>query len=607
MVDRRELFYLNHVRSQAATAQGKNTTGHRTVAAGTLDGTLAIVLAIFAVLTHLCIRILVHCLRCMCGWCIAHVFALPLTWNVCVAVTTGMPLQVLAGATALEGSTVGMVLLLLWACGMHLPRQQCRCFSAACVAFLPGSASLAGIVAIVSAYYDPAFPRDAQREDGAVDLDEETEAEERALLDEVDGDDFAEAEVWESLEGVELEDAIPESLMPSDQEMQQRLAALPEALLIREASAERNNCLIDSAVQALVHAGALWPLSAGDRRLVHLSARAELQALRLINPPDATGYYPMLEHDVHFHPVMQYLCRQHSNTVFWRVEPREASVTACVHDRTHRHRVAGNGGVFDELPDPHPVTWQGEEYLQGRGEEFVLLLYCNTALVGEYYRGVHYEWLEPQARGEEDGEDEESEAPSLPLSDSGNSAPNSDGEHAEQGSAEEGEGQAHDSSVSAGQDSDLDDSDSDELPSDASCDAEGADAEDRGEAVVDVSSQIPTAASLMCLSEEDEPPALRAPAIVEDEPACSKCHSIGSTRQQVEPDQPLSGLGLSALAPEDLAASTFQRKWKARPRPALQEHMAHFNNIYNNHNNKNDNTNNNNGGLLEDYASLKNR
>ena len=72
-------------------------------------------------------------------------------------------------------------------------------------------------------------------------------------------------------------DVVVDRTIPTDEEMQLRLCTLQTPLLIQLASSERNNCLIDSTLQALVDVGAIKTLGDGDRRLLHFAVRTELE------------------------------------------------------------------------------------------------------------------------------------------------------------------------------------------------------------------------------------------------------------------------------------------------------------------------------------------
>ena len=110
-------------------------------------------------------------------YCATHFLGMGLTWNVCVATCSRKPVPFLACTAAWEGSALGHLMFLLWLQGFHVPETHCRVLSATCVAALPGSASFSGLLAVVAAWYDPAYPlmngNEDQAEDASVMADED--------------------------------------------------------------------------------------------------------------------------------------------------------------------------------------------------------------------------------------------------------------------------------------------------------------------------------------------------------------------------------------------------------------------------------------------------
>ena len=159
------LYYLKHARALAATAQGKRATGSGPLSGRIPNASAAAmndVLVLFAVLLGMWSRVALYCIVAMMMQAVCQRLGLPLSWNVCFAVQSGTPLQLLAATAAWEGSVVGRVVLLLLACRVHVDLEHCRWLSVACVCCLPGSNSLGGLIAAAAAYYDPAFPKKAR-------------------------------------------------------------------------------------------------------------------------------------------------------------------------------------------------------------------------------------------------------------------------------------------------------------------------------------------------------------------------------------------------------------------------------------------------------------
>ena len=140
----------------------------------------------------------------------------------------------------------------------------------------------------------------------------------------------------------------------------------------------RNNCLIDSLLQALSHAGSVTAgLPVAQRRDVCARARGDLM---LHHGASDAGY---LEHDVHGPSVFKYLVAHEPG--IWRdgVDPRLVELTVTVFDRfSCREELAPTEPVLvPSLADPalgHDVR---HEQVQ---------LYACTHLDGT---GWHYEWV----------------------------------------------------------------------------------------------------------------------------------------------------------------------------------------------------------------------
>ena len=105
---------------------------------------------------------------------------------------------------------------------------------------------------------------------------------------------------------------------PEDHKAKELLAVSSERLICRPSSSERNNCLIDSTLQALIHCGILNAMSPGDRRQLHLQVRTWLQEQGLVSYPDGSRYYPMLAKDEHFPAIVQWLAEERRTVCSYR-------------------------------------------------------------------------------------------------------------------------------------------------------------------------------------------------------------------------------------------------------------------------------------------------
>ena len=90
-----------------------------------------------------------------------------------------------------------------------------------------------------------------------------------------------------------------------------------------------------------------------DREAVHFSTRSHFERHGLVARADETGRYPMLSHDDHFEPALDYFSTQES---LWTRDPRNVLVTAHVRDRLHRCRLVTDEDETHEIPDARHVT-----------------------------------------------------------------------------------------------------------------------------------------------------------------------------------------------------------------------------------------------------------
>ena len=149
---------------------------------------------------------------------------------------------------------------------------------------------------------------------------------------------------------------------------------------------QRNDCLIDSIVQSLMHAGFILPsLSFMDRNVIAWQAR---QYLRERNLTDRFNAEYLSHHD-HLQHIFDFL-RDEAGLWVDVARARATEFTVTVYDRFHgRHLEDTNGAVF-ELPESEPV------YIAARSMTETLpvaiVLYCCTHSDSS---GYHYEWIRP--------------------------------------------------------------------------------------------------------------------------------------------------------------------------------------------------------------------
>ena len=323
-----ELYYLRHLRSCAASTHGcRGATRVSTCSDGDpVSGWFtAALLSIVYDLALLglqagCAIIAAYCLQDMLLQC-----GVDCPWEACVAVVSGRPLTFLALTQSYEQwptEGVPMVVTILLCAGWHCDNMfDCRMLSgAAAMAMTPSQDFDVCLLMFAVGACFPEFPpsgdeAQAAAEDGgassdcsqaswwrdlADDVVEAASAEgaERPAQEDVDMglaqcavdaegwqtydaqamEDAVDADGWQAWEGGPLEDVRAERPIPTDEEMKLRLRTLQEPLLCHDASSERNNCLLDSMLQALAHAELMHPCLPGDRRNVHFRARAALEA-----------------------------------------------------------------------------------------------------------------------------------------------------------------------------------------------------------------------------------------------------------------------------------------------------------------------------------------
>ena len=145
---------------------------------------------------------------------------------------------------------------------------------------------------------------------------------------------------------------------------------------------QRNDCLIDSVLQSLMHAGFLLPsFSFMDRNVTAWQAR---QYLRERDLTDWLSFDYLRHHD-HLQHIFDFL-RDEAGLWVDVARSRTTEFTVTVYDRFHgRHLEDTNGAVF-ELPESEPV------YIAARSMTETLpvaiVLYCCTHSDST---GYHYE------------------------------------------------------------------------------------------------------------------------------------------------------------------------------------------------------------------------
>ena len=148
----------------------------------------------------------------------------------------------------------------------------------------------------------------------------------------------------------------------------------------------RNDCLTDSLLLALSHAGLITPeLTIAARSSICAAVRQHLVKQR--SAPEGDGY---LAHDEHIPEIFKYLKAQQPEIWIDAGTADEVALTVTVFDRFNGRRVNDANGLADELVPSAPV------YVPAGGEgdrtHVQVQLYCCTHKDGS---GWHYEWVAP--------------------------------------------------------------------------------------------------------------------------------------------------------------------------------------------------------------------
>ena len=149
----------------------------------------------------------------------------------------------------------------------------------------------------------------------------------------------------------------------------------------------RNDCLIDSLLLALHHAGLVIPsLTIEARGSICAVVRRHL--VQEHGVPDCNGY---LEHDRHVPAIFEFLREQQPDIWVDADAVGNVELTVVVFDRFNGRRVSDRYGVEDELAPSEPV------YIPARRasdcSHVQVQLYCCTHKDGA---GWHYEWVAPK-------------------------------------------------------------------------------------------------------------------------------------------------------------------------------------------------------------------
>ena len=142
LVQRTALYYLRHTRTTAAVANGCRTIGGKTsLSSGGLDG-VRVYVAAAAFFLRAWWQAALLCVAAGCLQACANLFGCSLSWNICMALLSGMPLQTFAAIKAWDGSALAQVVVLLVLAGFHVAPRHCKWLSVLCALAMPGSAGL---------------------------------------------------------------------------------------------------------------------------------------------------------------------------------------------------------------------------------------------------------------------------------------------------------------------------------------------------------------------------------------------------------------------------------------------------------------------------------
>ena len=161
------------------------------------------------------------------------------------------------------------------------------------------------------------------------------------------------------------------------------LASLQSPLTVQPSKHhDRNDCLTDSILLAMVDKQLIQPLELQERNLLCEIVRSYLVHDYGLSP--CSDPYPFLSHDQHFHPICHIL-RQILGSK-WIQKASHTSLTCVVLDRFNRAVMTDDGGM-SEIPETNPVHSGAPEK---ESASFLITLYCNTDSNGD---GWHYEWI----------------------------------------------------------------------------------------------------------------------------------------------------------------------------------------------------------------------
>ena len=76
--------------------------------------------------------------------------------------------------------------------------------------------------------------------------------------------------------------------------------------------------------------------------LCSFQVRRHLEEHHGVEPPTAQGEYPMLSHDEHLRPTLDFLLSQRQDWWVAGMDAGSMAVTALVYDRFHRQEVGGH-------------------------------------------------------------------------------------------------------------------------------------------------------------------------------------------------------------------------------------------------------------------------
>ena len=156
----------------------------------------------------------------------------------------------------------------------------------------------------------------------------------------------------------------------------------------------RNDCLIDSIMQSLLHSGFLRSSVTLDvRDEIASSVRQHLQDNGLTRNDD----FDYLRHDVHVQPIIDFLLSR-CESIWSDLDNAQCfGFTVIVYDRFQNRALQSiQGDVIGELPETEPVRVLPKlQFIAEHEPVFIqILLYANTHRDGT---GWHYEWIQPQA------------------------------------------------------------------------------------------------------------------------------------------------------------------------------------------------------------------